>query len=280
MSRSTVSGHYLEGTKGPIFVLLWQPSTIPIGCVLVAPPFAEEMNKCRRMVSEVAMGLAARGVATLVPDLYGTGDSGGDFADGDWATWRADLAASALWSAGLGYPVTSLLAVRLGCALATTGFEAGELSGVTRSVFWQPVFDGSRYLGQFLRLRIAASLMEDRKETMADLKGRLADGETLEVAGYRLSRQLATDLERLTPPKHLPATLGTVAWLEVVREPGAPLPPPSLALIDSSLNRAGLVEATAIPGEPFWSSTEIVVNKVMISRTLSFLDGSEPVEGS
>ena len=54
----------------------------------MVPPFAEEMNKCRPMVTEVALGLAESGIASIVPDLYGTGDSGGDFSEGDWETWQ------------------------------------------------------------------------------------------------------------------------------------------------------------------------------------------------
>ena len=79
MSRTTFSGEFVAGTKGPIFVLLRKPLVPPRGCVLVVPPFAEEMNKCRRMVTELAIRLAEQGIATLQPDFYGTGDSAGDF---------------------------------------------------------------------------------------------------------------------------------------------------------------------------------------------------------
>ena len=54
MSRRSVSGQFIDGAKGPIFVLAREPAAGVRGCVLVVPPFAEEMNKCRRMVTEVA----------------------------------------------------------------------------------------------------------------------------------------------------------------------------------------------------------------------------------
>lgn len=274
MSHSKVSGHFVEGAKGPIFVLLRQPPAAAAGCVLVAPPFAEEMNKCRRMVTMVALGLAAKGVATIVPDLYGTGDSGGDFADGEWSIWRADLASAAKWSMGVGHPVTGLLAIRLGCALAVDSFEAGELPSVAATVLWQPVFDGGRFLAQFLRLRIAASLMYERKESLAELKARLEVGERLEVAGYGLSSRLAASLESIRPPDQLPAGLGSVNWLEVVRQPMAQPQALSSKLIESSRGRSNSIDVQGVLGEPFWSSTEITVNEAMVNQTVSYLLGS------
>jgi hypothetical protein len=58
VTGARLTGHFIAGPKGPIFVLLREPPDASRGCVIVVPPFAEEMNKCRRMVTEVAVGLA------------------------------------------------------------------------------------------------------------------------------------------------------------------------------------------------------------------------------
>lgn len=271
MTRSVVSGHFIEGARGAIFVLVRTPVLAPIAAVLVVPPFAEEMNKCRRMVTEMALGLAGRRLATVVPDLHGTGDSGGGFADADWATWRADLAATTKWCAASGHPVSGLLAIRIGCALALDALDSGELPASARSVLWQPVFDGGRHLAQFLRLRIAASLMEDRKESLADLKARLSQGETVEVAGYGLSSRLAADLENRQQPQHLQAAFGEVAWFEIMRESGAPLSPSSARLLEGTRRHGVPIVARSFAGEPFWSSTEIIVNPDVVRATVSHL---------
>ncbi len=160
------------------------------------------------MVTEVALGLAGRGVATLVPDLYGTGDSEGDFADADWATWRNNLGGAVQWSAAQGHTVSGLLAIRLGAALAVGAQAAGLLPNVTRTVLWHPVFDGARALGQFLRLRTAANMISGSRESATDLKARLAQGETIEVAGYGLGGRLAADLESVATPSMLAADPG------------------------------------------------------------------------
>jgi exosortase A-associated hydrolase 2 len=273
VSRPTLTGEFIAGPKGPIFVLLRKPSARIRGCVLVVPPFAEEMNKCRRMMSELAFGLAEQGIATLQPDLYGTGDSGGDFADGDWSVWRQDLAAAVGWAETRGCPVTGVLAIRLGAALAVAAQGNGAIPAASNAVLWQPVFDGGRFLTQFLRLRTAASLMDDRKETLAELRAKLQAGESLEVAGYALSGRLAEDLDRIAAPERLPATLGATAWLEVVRDADGQLPVPSQKLIEATRGAGASVGAVGLVSEPFWASTEIVVNQAFLSHTFSHFGG-------
>ena len=45
------------------------------GCVLLAPPFAEELNKARRMIALAAERIAAADYAVLEIDYLGCGDS-------------------------------------------------------------------------------------------------------------------------------------------------------------------------------------------------------------
>lgn len=274
MSRTTVSGHFIEGAKGPIFVLVRRPVAQPFGCVLVVPPFAEEMNKCRRMVTEVALGLAERGIATVVPDLYGTGDSGGDFLDADWDTWLGDVGRASAWVAESVGRVTGVLAIRLGCALSVQAALDGYLPSVSRSVFWQPVFDGRRHLTQFLRLRLAASLMADRKETMKDLQQLLELEGELEVAGYRLSPRLVRQLEAITCPAELPVSLGKVSLIEVSRDAEPRFSADAARFLGDPAEQTGRLESQMHPGEPFWASVEIVTNPSVIRATTGIFETS------
>jgi len=72
-----MNSYFISGSVGPCFVSVYLPKTPATCWVLHFPPFAEEMNKCRAMVSAQARELANIGVAVVVPDLYGTGDSAG-----------------------------------------------------------------------------------------------------------------------------------------------------------------------------------------------------------
>ena len=81
---------FLVGGQGTLFAIYYPPAAgVPRrDGVLYVPPFAEEMNKSRRLVALQARRLAAAGFGVLVPDLYGTGDSAGDFAEARWSIWR------------------------------------------------------------------------------------------------------------------------------------------------------------------------------------------------
>lgn len=272
MSRARLRAQFLEAPAGRSFVVLRQPRPAG-GAVLVVPPFAEEMNKSRRMIAEVGRRLEQTGVGMLAIDLFGTGDSEGEFAQADWQRWKADVAAAVRWAAAEGAPVRGMLAIRLGCIL---GGEALADIGhsVQRTVLWQPIVSGRRFLEQFLRLRVAASMMGgDSKETVAGLRGRLKSGELLEVAGYEISGTLADQLDAAELQPFLRAHLGALHWMETVRSADTALPVPSTKAIEFA--RASGVEVTAHPvtGEPFWSSTEIVCLDAMVERTAELLAG-------
>ncbi len=50
------------------------------------------MNKSRRMAALQARAFAAMGFGVLQIDLFGCGDSSGDFSDARWDIWKQDLA--------------------------------------------------------------------------------------------------------------------------------------------------------------------------------------------
>lgn len=274
MKAAAFTAQFLGAPGRRIFALLRRPPGEPRGCLLVVPPFAEEMNKSRKMVSDVGQAAAEHGLATVVPDLYGTGDSEGDFVDGTWGGWLDDLGTTSQWTASLGLPVTHLLGIRLGAALAADAINRQTLPAVRCSVFWQPGLDGERLLTQFLRLRVAASLMEqDRKETVAGLRARFAAGEAVDVAGYAISAQLAADLDG-TKVTTLPPGLGHLHWMEVVRDGQAALPGASQNLVNQARDGGLPVETVSVPGEPFWSSTEIVRNRPLVQATVDAVKGA------
>lgn len=267
MSRGRLEACFIEGRRGRLFALLRGPASHAAPVVLVAPPFGDEMNKSRKMVTDLAEGLSARGIATLVVDPYGTGDSEGEFRDADWNGWVEDLHAAVAWAGAGGLRLHGLLGIRLGALLAAA-VAAGLPQPVTRTVLWQPLVDGQRFVTQFLRLRVAASLMEDRKETVGVLRERSRAGETLEVAGYELSPALLAQLDALQLDADAAAALGGLTWLEVVRAEGDGLPAASQAAVDSLRPRLARVAAGTAIGEPFWTSTEIVRIPALVGRTV------------
>ncbi|MFD2782473.1 hypothetical protein ACFS32_16915 [Novosphingobium pokkalii] len=63
--------------------------------VLIVPPLFDEMNRARAMLVAVMRDLAAAGIASVLPDLPGCGESVQDFAAQSLNAWRAATAAAA-----------------------------------------------------------------------------------------------------------------------------------------------------------------------------------------
>ena len=113
-------------------------------------------------------------------------------------------------------------------------------------------------------------------ETVADLKAALLAGQTLEVAGYGITPDLAADLEAAHgPAPSLPAGV-SVHGLEV--SPGA-TPALSRVTADQVARwQADGAEATGeiLPGDSFWSTVEITVAPALLARSLALLAPAGP----
>jgi exosortase A-associated hydrolase 2 len=269
LNGTVIIPRFIDGPRSRIFTLMYRPATVRGGSALLVPPFAEEMNKTRKIFTDLAQQLAQRGIATILPDLHGTGDSGGEFSEADWTQWAADVALAAKVAADEGWPVKAVVGARLGCLLAAR-VARESLSGIEKTVFWQPVTDGERYLTQFLRLRVAASMADaSRKETVAKLKEQMRREQAIEVSGYALPARLAEQMEKLRLSEELGPHVGALHWLEVVRDMDAPLPTPTAELIERARKIPLDVAVERVPGEPFWQSTEIVRNAALVERTVA-----------
>jgi exosortase A-associated hydrolase 2 len=229
---------------------------------MAVPAFGEEMNKTRRMLTELSIQLSHRGVAMLVPDLSGTGDSEGNFADADWDQWIDDLNVVADWAAAQGLQVDRLVTVRTGALLAA---QYVQRRPVRKAVLWQPVFEGSTFVKQTLRVRTLAGAMSSAaKERVEDLIGRIAGGEALNVAGYPLTANTVGKLMKLKADDLALAGFGSVHTIDVT----------------ASTDRCGTfeekrggtkVEAIRLLGVPYWNPVETIVDHSVIARTVDLL---------
>jgi exosortase A-associated hydrolase 2 len=273
LSRHRLVARFIDGACGRILVVARFPGQVTGRCVLVVPPFAEEMNKSRPSIAQLADRLATRGIATVLPDLGGTGDSDGEFRDADWDAWRRDIVATAAWAAAQGWPVDALLGIRLGCALAAEAVR--ELpEPISHAVFWAPVADGRTYLTQFLRLRVAAAMVSDGPaETTTSLRARMTAGDVLEIAGYALGPRLADRIDRIRLADIISPALGELCWMEVARSDPPAMPDAAGRAIEQARALGVRVSPLAVAGEPFWAATEIVVNRPLVDGTIAALAG-------
>ena len=250
------------------------------GCVVYIHPFAEEMNKARRMAALQSRALAAAGFSVLQMDLQGCGDSTGDFGDASWQGWIDDVVRAVNWlrsrdAAHSAAPLW-LWGMRSGCLLAAQA--AAKLDGPCNFCFWQPSINGQTLLQQFLRLRLASGLFGGTgSEMMGELRASLEQGRSVEVAGYTVSSALAQGLEqaRLSPPAKPPDGKTRLEWFELSTRPDAQASPVSLQAL-AQWTAAGLtVRHRIVQGPSFWQTVEIEEAPALLEQTLSAFQGLE-----
>lgn len=240
--------------------------------VVYVHPFGEEMHKARRMAALQSRRLAAEGYAVLQIDLYGCGDSAGDFADTRWEEWVHDVRRAIAWLKQRLDGAVSLWGLRLGATLAAE-VARDRAIGVDHLLLWQPVPAGEQFLSQFLRLRLAGEMLAAGAATTAlhELRRELAQGRSVEIAGYELPAQLASAIATLDLAAMLPA-VQHVHWLEVGAEAGAPLRPASRRVVAAWATGGFPISTAIVPGEPFWSTIEIAECEALLGATLDAIN--------
>ena len=247
---------FLPVEPGLRFCILTKPAAAPRRGVVYLHAFAEEMNKSRRMAALQARRLAAEGCVVLQIDLLGCGDSSGEFADARWEAWKRDAQAAVSWiEQRYAVPIT-LWGLRLGAALAVDVADA-EL-GVDHLLLWQPVTDGSQFLSQFLRLRLAGEMLARGAATtaMRELTEEMHRVGLLEIAGYELHANLAARMEALKLEALKPA-VKRADWIEVVADRTLALRPASRRVVETWTGVGIDTHVGQVVGEPFWSTVEI-----------------------
>jgi exosortase A-associated hydrolase 2 len=243
------------------------------GGVVFFPPFAEELNRTRRMATLLAEALSRQGIATLIFDYSCTGDSSGRFGQASWEAWIDDGATAIDWIAKkLEKPVT-VVGLRLGAAVALNSASRTP-DGVCGSVLWQPVTNGAVLVNQFLRIRIASALSSDQdRETTKGLRAQLEGGASLEVAGYVLNPDLVQGIDTVSMGQLVPRFGTSHAWIEIVTETTTELAPASQSVIEKWHAADATVSARTVEGEPFWATQEIATAPALIDATVAAVVG-------
>ena len=269
------SAFFLPADPGHRFCLYHQP--LNGGAkrgIVYAHPFCEEMNKARRMAALQSRRFAAAGYAVLQIDLFGCGDSSGDFVDARWGIWKNDLRTAASWLNSRVGGTSGLWGLRLGAVLAADVARDPGM-GIEQLLLWQPVNSGEQFLTQFLRLRLAAEMLAEgaARTGVRELRASLAHGATLEIAGYDLHPELAAEIDALRLADLVPA-VKVVHCLEVAAQAEPKLLPASQRVLEAWRLRGLDVRAAAVTGEPFWSTIEVTECETLLAATENSLKGA------
>lgn len=262
---------FLPGHRGQRFCLYHAARNGKArGAIIYLHPFAEEMNKSRRMVALQAQAMATAGFDVLQIDLLGCGDSAGDFGDATWQAWQDDLQDGYRWLRRQSQAPLILWGLRAGCLLAACA--ADNLPEAVNFVFWQPVVSGKQHWQQFMRLKVAGELASGQGKGITEqLRQQLVAGQAVEIAGYSVAPGLAAGLEQadLQPPAQ---QSGRVAWFELSTREDAMLAPVSQKRIEQWQAAGFMVEAKVVNGPGFWQTAEIEEAPELIAATLAVLE--------
>ena len=220
---------FANGARALLWVL--PPEDRPCRAALVCvQPFAEEANLSRRLIVAQARRLAARGIAVLVPDLFGTGDSAGEFEQATLAQWRDDIAMAVALAATRLALRPLLWGVRFGALLAAhCAVDARSAAVLT----WHPIQDGGQPVAQYRRLAklralkrgAAPAAAQDALQAGPAVSTQATTHEEapcIELAGYRISAGLIEQMQSLRWPDALDCPVLTVETRERPDEPSVP----------------------------------------------------------
>ncbi|MDR1708719.1 MAG: hydrolase 2, exosortase A system-associated [Candidatus Accumulibacter sp.] len=261
---------FLPAAKGRRFCLLRRPGAGAglRGGLVYVHPFAEEMNKARRMAALQARAFAAAGWAVLQIDLFGCGDSSGDFGEAAWEDWIGDALMARDWLHAEIGAAPWFWGLRAGGLVAAEAARRGEAAGL---LFWQPVLSGRAHLRQFLRLKSAGEMLSGAGAGGVErLRAALERGEAVEVAGYTLSPGVALGLEGAD--LSLPGRPARVEWIETAGADGG-VSPGAAARIEQWRAQGHAVRPAAVPAPAFWQTTEIAESQEWIDATLAAMEG-------
>jgi exosortase A-associated hydrolase 2 len=264
---------FLDFERGQRFALLHRPPRwlSARGAVLFIHPFAEEMNRSRRMAALQSRALARAGWLVLQMDLFGCGDSTGSFDEATWEQWLDDVANAAAWLQRTSGHVPVLWGLRAGALLALQC--ASSSARRTDLVLWAPPASGRELLREFLRLKVVSRMMNPNsgeRVSMEQLLAQLAQGKAIDIAGYSLSPPLAFGLDAATCDLNsLPSRIGC---FDVSATVLSALSPGAHDRVEGWRKKGHEVHTRAIAAVPFWQTPEISECPALIENTIALLE--------
>ena len=184
--------------------------------VIFVPPFAEEMNRSKRMYVLCARLLADSGIHAYCFDYSGTGDSSGEWGEFSYADWIQDIHHvcnhCSTFCDRIGF-----VALRFGALILSDAIEQFRLN-IDRCVFWDPIEAGEGLVRQLIRIKIAAAMSGESKKlsTKEILEDIQANG-FLESGGYHISKTLIDDINSKKLSSLLESVLGQseIEWMQL-----------------------------------------------------------------
>ena len=195
---STQLAFFLTADAGALSATCFVPDEVR-GAVLCIPPLVEERKGALPAFVQTARALAAQGIAALLIDLRGCGDSDGAFAEQDPEGFERDCDAAWSWLADQ-FPNVPRAALGLRCGALLALRLAARRPDMAACLLWAPV-SGPDFIRQLLQRRMVNDMVAYGKarDGRAGLEARLRAGGCVDLDGYPVTGALYAWLHALTP---------------------------------------------------------------------------------
>lgn len=268
---------YLPAASGQLFCLHYLPvnnvnSVSSVSShVVFFPPFAEELNRSRHIMSLMAAQLAAKGFSVLLVDLFGTGDSEGDLIDAGWAIWKKDMLQAIDYLQQQKKLPVNFLTIRLGTLLALDILnECSDTLHINHFIAWQPVFNSNKYIKQFLKLQLANTILQGNKLIKTEtIEEKIKRSGSLEIAGYPLSAALMEEILQLSRTnKFNLSTFNSLMLYQITPGSSTDFSTDIQSFMLDNKHFQDKIKVKLIQGKAFWQNYGIQTCAELMNQTL------------
>ncbi len=186
---TSIKAEFYNGTKGQLFRLLRTPKQIK-SHLLFIPPLFEQANKTRHHITRSANNAYRQGIASIIFDHFGTGDSEGDLSQVNLALWQTDILKQ-IKDLRASSPHNIFLSIPLSAALLLSTKILNEVDAI---ILQQAEFNGKNFVKQLKRLSLVAELNQTKPISIEHANQTNEHAPLLDIAGYQIPISLLAEL--------------------------------------------------------------------------------------
>ena len=236
--------------------------------VIFVPPFAEEMNRSKRMYVLCARLLADAGIHSLCFDFIGTGDSSGEWGDFNYSDWKNNLI-DVYRLAKKFAPKISLVTLRDSALISLNLIKQADIQ-IDKCVLWDPIDSGEVLIRQLVRMKIASAMAGDLKKiTTKEVLESVEQSGFLEVGGYHVSSELINQIkaEKISDSIEAVLALTQMHWMTTGKSNSNDAMPICLSKLNLAESLLRQLTMHAVNDVKFWMQQEVTISPLLLRET-------------
>lgn len=236
--------------------------------MIFVPPFAEEMNRSKRMYVLCSRLLANAGVHAICFDFAGTGDSSGEWGEYRLTDWKANLTDTYNYVRRFSTK-TSFVTLRDSALIAFELIKHANIK-IERCVLWYPIDNREALIRQLIRMKIAAAMASDLKKiTSKEVLSGIEQSGFLEVGGYHVRSYLLDEFRQQNVTNHIQAVLDRthVHWMTTGKKQTSPHLPVCLSKLNLSEPQQTHMHLHQVEDVKFWMQQEVTISPKLLRET-------------